>query len=1046
MAPTPIAHPKRLDPVSPRRPENPKPDPSSPGTGHSRRSSFESAETAKTRLENIETKPNALLSTSRTPGSTRTSSSETVESIERPNSELSSQFSDDTPSIVGMSPALYSARSSVQQEASDKDKLRPIKEKIEKLSQPTLWARFWKPKEKKELVFRQNKKLAKAIHYKGIEDYERLTDSQERREALLNYLIHLNQYHDIAIQNSKQYQQNIQPILKEMKRAYEEYQAIPHDSSVAKNRNIEKGNQLLLSIMDNRETSLNFLQRLEIYSTAQQREKIKKLITEIHNQNRNNLNCMADFTSLYLGDESIRPPEILADTVNLFNNYQFQAVIKATIESTPEQAEEKLRERQANFELMPETQQVILAGTEIYNLGYQISERLKEGRLRQEQHNIQLDTQENNYASILHQENPQNTTKEKLNYLDSEIKKTNSIIENLNQINDAIAKNTTETLTQKTEELKKQIEKLNKIRQRTQEETRRLTSLTGILEAIESKNRAQITAELKKYEEYLQFSQKQKEEVENTDIKVRLEKLEKDEQELRAALKSLKENETKIKGEIKKIDKLLLENQHQENETDEQARSVDRKRTALGNTLEQLKLRLRETDGIPKEIDTLERSINLVRRMRHTTILKTTIQKKSDTQRLINQHQKELSAIQKSLDHPDKRDPTPQEVANFGKTEKQVPLYRDLENIKTNREQTLQTLRTKAKNLDTLFEQELLRLQDQDADPENGKIPIDYWTPWLIDIGRDATGLGESSRRLGQEKDTILVREKLLADQGVGMSEAYQELGKSLTRIFNITDPKTQLKELTRLSRLPKWILDNPNLAREMIGNIQLALSELYASREGSSFKKIKEYIITDNWLQDILAASRESKDDNMPADGLAFLHITGYMPILIAAHRSENSYLGNLFGSVIGVGGKKIGDLIQGAFQGILTKGTAQGLARAYPGLGSFIESFENLSAGNDPLEVSKTFIKRSVFAEATRFYRSVKENGPAKALKEVVKNFTSWTRHASAGQMAFRSVGIGSHCNRNLVDRRRRLVRGSRLYRGDSTHCFWAQYALGQ
>ena len=118
------------------------------------------------------------------------------------------------------------------------------------------------------------------------------------------------------------------------------------------------------------------------------------------------------------------PSEAFAQTSTNYSNPQYTLTLQQ-VRTGKVSPQAYLDER---FRLMPEVQEAILTGNQVYRLGYQISERLKEGRLRQNQFDIELDAQENAYASILGQDSLQDTTKENLSQIDSEIKKTNSAI------------------------------------------------------------------------------------------------------------------------------------------------------------------------------------------------------------------------------------------------------------------------------------------------------------------------------------------------------------------------------------------------------------------------------------------------------------------------------------------------------------------------------------------------------------------------------------------------------------------------------------------
>lgn len=460
-----------------------------------------------------------------------------------------------------------------------------------------------------------------------------------------------------------------------------------------------------------------------------------------------------------------------------------------------------------------------------------------------------------------------------------------------------------------------------------------------------------------------------------------LEKLETDRQELTKHLDSLKKNLERL-SEVKEGVKALLDDETEYS-----------KRDSLDSTFKELKNRDDpETGTLLKEIDEIERTLNLIARMKKVAVLQEIIKKRTELQKAVNTKSKYLQIAQSfSTGYL----LTPDDFKNIGLEPTTKHQTFDLGGFRIDLSAELGRLKEKTNTLDQIFEQELLRLQDQDDDPVTGKLPIDYWTPWLLDQVRDGTGLFEGSRRLGQTRAFTLVQEKLIANSGITNAEAYTKLGEALLKVLSFRDPEKQKAEIIKLIRLPRWLYENPQIARQLIGNIQLALSEFYSS--GTLLDKVKNYLITDDFVSDILASNRQNPNHDLTPEAIAFLHLSSSLPVLIstikAATRAETW--------------KEVpGEAFFGAVKGICTKLASQGIADYVPGTGKLIEAIERLKKGDSPTDVATGFVKRNIFSDFMGFVRDVKDLGVRKAFVEIKENFKSWWKHSSKKEKTWRFV----------------------------------------
>ena len=264
-------------------------------------------------------------------------------------------------------------------------------------------------------------------------------------------------------------------------------------------------------------------------------------------------------------------------------------------------------------------------------------------------------------------------------------------------------------------------------------------------------------------------------------------KIEADKKELKQALRELNDAYVQLKDAESEIERLMLEHPAKEVQTE----NYVTKRENLGAAIIFLK-----KQDIPKQIEYLEKALNLNMRMERTMLIKAALESKRTVQSEINKKAERLKNIQEQLTQ--RGGLILQKVEKLGFPNNAT--REDLENAanqleilldggKTENGQPVAGLRNDARSAHRIFEQELIRLQDQDNDPKLGKLPLDNWTPWLIDIVRDTTGFGQQTIRRGQERVNVLAREKLLADNGVSMAKAYEELGKSLQGMLNF-DPQ----------------------------------------------------------------------------------------------------------------------------------------------------------------------------------------------------------------------------------------------------------------
>ncbi len=293
-----------------------------------------------------------------------------------------------------------------------------------------------------------------------------------------------------------------------------------------------------------------------------------------------------------------------------------------------------------------------------------------------------------------------------------------------------------------------------------------------------------------------------------------------------------------------------------------------------------------------------------------------------------------------------------------------------------------------------------------------GMVPLDDWTPWLLDIGRDVLGI-QWGRRDGTTQSQHIAWEKLWADQGVDIREAYKAMGESLKKLVNITDPKEQAEEFSKLIQLPGWVWDNPRLARQFITNIQRTIQALSADTDGSKYGTIgkvahnmKDVVVTDSWAQAILQGNYGVQTQSISREGLALLHLSYHAPTLIgAATAGKDSYLGNLL-SILGKSGQIAGDALTGGVKEALTTAFSNYAVENLPGeTGALIQAMSNVSAGSDIKKESTLLIGRGLASEVVTFVRDV-QNPKVSAFTEIKENFKSWWRNSSKLEKAGRFI----------------------------------------
>ncbi|MEI6806507.1 MAG: hypothetical protein WCK49_08400 [Myxococcaceae bacterium] len=337
--------------------------------------------------------------------------------------------------------------------------------------------------------------------------------------------------------------------------------------------------------------------------------------------------------------------------------------------------------------------------------------------------------------------------------------------------------------------------------------------------------------------------------------------------------------------------------------------------------------------------------------------------------------------------------------------------YLDLENDEKN---------IKAVILKRLIQQTEAMIASLENSPKRlrGMIPIDDWTPWLWDVARNIAKV-DWGRRDFMVNNQALVWDKLWADQGAGLQEAYQALGKSLVKVVNITDPETQAKELARLLQLPAWIWENPRIARDLLGNIYSALQVLKTEPQqygsiGSMAQNIVERVTFDKWVEYVIEGNFRTRHQSMSKEGLALLHLSYHIPTIIgAAQGSPNSALGGFLSAFVGPAGQKMGDTVMGATKAAVATAMGGFLSESLPkewvALAGSVQSVLN---GSNPQNEAQVLVARSIASELVTFARDLelrevngkKIGGVKFALSEIKENFKSWWRHSSWGEKVTR------------------------------------------
>lgn len=443
--------------------------------------------------------------------------------------------------------------------------------------------------------------------------------------------------------------------------------------------------------------------------------------------------------------------------------------------------------------------------------------------------------------------------------------------------------------------------------------------------------------------------------------------------------------------------------------------------------------------GIEMKIKSLNDLINLATRMERTEIIRTVTKRKLEVQKSRNEQQTQLDAIT-TYKGANTNDPTRDQAAAMGFDPLENVSFAQLTGKANDLETNLATLKTEADVLDRICQQELVGLQLQDADPEKSTLPVLSGMRWAFDqvngvwqrlplFNNQVEDLG----RPGRESVDGLARAKLLADAGVTVTDAITQLSKKLEEFLN-APAQAKLAEIRKLLMLPKWVLQNPALARELIRNVQISVSLLQRRANDTAaskfFTSVAGGLEADALVKDFLEGTDEVAPDSISIEGVALLHCAQSAPAIVGAFQSAavgtdagnwvrqfSAQDSNLVTKGIVAIAATATDLIAGAAVGTAAVETTRAIAKQYPTLGRTIGVIGDSSSVQEGIA---TYVKREMWADVVSFGRGIVKRikgdwsiaTVGSAISDTVggwrDNLKSWWDKSSTADKAVR-VGTG-------------------------------------
>ncbi len=314
----------------------------------------------------------------------------------------------------------------------------------------------------------------------------------------------------------------------------------------------------------------------------------------------------------------------------------------------------------------------------------------------------------------------------------------------------------------------------------------------------------------------------------------------------------------------------------------------------------------------------------------------------------------------------------------------------------------------KIKAVNDLFNGALAKIKTFDADPTK-ELPEASWGQKIWDVIVKGTVI-PAGERLGREDVSDLVREKLMADKGITLQESYVALGEKLKGAKTVSGA---LELIQSLQKLPEWAYKNPQIAKELAGDIAHAISILQQGPEAGRYKGTLDSIVTrvqaEGLASDLLVGNRtEYEDREVPAEVFALMHMAKMAPYVARAAKPGETTLGNMLRGIGGeglIGGVlgKLGDL----GQGIVTTSIEKNVARSLPtGTDALITAAQQLYRGDGYQDVAKRYAAREAAKAIAGNAREIYEEGFGTWAKNLIsfKQLRDTWKNSGTGEKIYR------------------------------------------
>ena len=420
-----------------------------------------------------------------------------------------------------------------------------------------------------------------------------------------------------------------------------------------------------------------------------------------------------------------------------------------------------------------------------------------------------------------------------------------------------------------------------------------------------------------------------------------------------------------------------------------------------------------QSNKIAKTISTLQNAANLVERMVSVIKAKGFTERARSLNADLLKFKQELKLL-KDIDTDDSK------VRNKGYdgfTVSQVSANRVARIAALEAEIVAQGEQIKSAN--TLFNNELAKIKILDADPKK-PLPQDGWGQKIWDFVVNGTGL-PAGERLGREDTGTLVREKLMADKGITLKQSYTALLAKLGKGKTVAGAAELIKSL---GTLPAWAYKNPQLAKELIGDLTHAIAILQQGPEVGAYKGTLDNIVSclkaEGIASDLLVGNRtEYEDRDVPPEVFALLHMAQIAPYVAGGVKAGTA--GTLAGNTVraavsslmgaGMVSGLLGSLADVA-QGAVKTSVEKNVARALPtGTDALVTAAQQLYRGDSTKDVAQRYAAREVVKEIAGHAREIYEEGWGTWAKNILtlKNLRDLWRNSGVGEKIYRVVTEG-------------------------------------